>query len=192
MKRRRFVMYSLSVPMENEKEKQQAVSREVSRLMELYGNDVLRTSYMYLKNRQNAEDAYQEVFIRVFNKLDGFRGESSEKTWIIKITINVCKDMLRGSWLKKVLLTDRFGSKTAASGIEDRIIRKDDNRLLFEAVLSLPQSFKEVILLYYYHGYDTAEIGGILDIAEGTVRSRLHRGRELLRNELGGRIRISD
>lgn len=185
-------MYSLSVPKEKEMEGRQSISIEIQRLMELYGNDVLRTSYMYLKNRQSAEDAYQEVFIKVFNKFESFKGESSEKTWIIKIAINVCKDMLRGSWLKRVLLTDRLASKPGNMDIEDKIIRKGDSRLLFEAVLALPPVSKDVIMLYYYHGYDTAEIAGILEIAEGTVRSRLHRGRELLRKELGGRFDIND
>lgn len=80
-------MFSLSVPKENnpDKEQKRNIEEELQRLMDTYGNDVLKTSYMYLKDLQKAEDASQEVFIKVFNKYESFRGESSEKTWIIKV-----------------------------------------------------------------------------------------------------------
>ncbi len=185
-------MYSLSVPKENKQKKRQAIEEEMQRLMDTYGNDVLRTSYMYLKDMHKAEDAFQEVFIKVFNKFDSFRGDSSEKTWIIKITINVCRDILRSSWLKRVLLTDRFVEQKSSPDIAGRIIRKDENKLLFDEVMSLPEAFREVIILYYYHGCDTKEAGEILNTAEGTVRSRLHRAREMLKGRLGGRIGFSD
>ncbi len=185
-------MNSLSVPKENKYIKGQNIENEIQRLMDTYGDDVLRTSYMYLKNLQNAEDAFQEVFIKVFNKLEGFKGESSEKTWIIRITINVCKDMLRSSWLKRVILTDKLKDKSVNIGIENRIIKIEENKILFEAVMSLSYRFKEVIILYYYHNFNTAEISKILNVAEGTVRSRLHRGREILRAKLGGRIDWSE
>lgn len=185
-------MYSLSVPKENNSGENQDKDKLMHRLMDTYGNDVLRTSYMYLKDMQKAEDAFQEVFIKVFNKYESFKGESSEKTWIIKITINVCKDLLRSSWIKRVLLTDKFKERSRGTGIENRIIKKDENRLLFNEVLSLSQPFKEVILLYYYHSCDTSEISKILNIAEGTVRSRLHRAREILKNKLGGRIDLNE
>lgn len=180
-------MDSLSVPKENKSVIGHDIEKEIQRLMDHYGDDVLRTSYMYLKDLQNAEDAFQEVFIRVFNKFENFKGESSEKTWIIRITINVCKDMLRSSWLKKVLLTDKLKEKNIIIGIDNRIIKEEENKILFEEVMSLSYRFKEVIILYYYHNYNTIEISSILNVAEGTVRSRLHRAREILKMKLGGR-----
>lgn len=165
---------------------------ELQRLMNAYGNDVLRTSYMFMKDLHKAEDAYQEVFIRVFNKLESFRGDSSEKSWIISITMNVCKDLLRSAWLKRVMLSDKISSHGKSGNIENRLIRKDENRLLFNEVMALPAPFKEVIILYYYHELSTAEIGKILKVAEGTVRSRLHRAREILKSKLGGRIDWSE
>lgn len=185
-------MDSLLVPKENKSVKGQNIEKEIQRLMDTYGNDVLRTSYMYLKNLQNAEDAFQEVFIRVFNKLESFKGESSEKTWIIRITINVCKDMLRSSWFKRVLLTDKLKDKNVNIGIENRIIKIEENNVIFEEVMSLSHRFKEVIILYYYHNCNTAEISKILNVAEGTVRSRLHRAREILKTKLGGRLDWSE
>jgi len=185
-------MYSLSVPKENEPGQNAEIAEEVKRMMDQYGNDVLRTAFMYLKDRQRAEDAFQEVFIRVFRKYGEFKGESSEKTWIIKITINLCKDILRSSWLKRVVITDRMGTRKSASDIEERFIRKDENKRIFNEVLSLPPVFREDIILYYYHGYDTPEISSILGAKEGTVRSRLHRARELLKSKLEGRLEAGE
>ncbi len=185
-------MNSLSVPKENRSIKEKNKENKIKRLIDTYGNDVLRTSYMYLKNLQNAEDAFQEVFIKVFNKMEDFRGESNEKTWIIRITINVCKDMLRSSWFKRVLITDKLKDKIISEGIENRIIKIEENKILFEEVMSLSNKLKEVIILYYYHNCNTTEISKILNLAEGTVRSRLHRARETLKSKLGGRIDWSE
>lgn len=185
-------MYSLSVPKENNPVKRQHLEKEIQRLMDSYGNDVLRTSYMYLKDLQKAEDAFQEVFIKVFNKFESFKGESNEKTWIVRITINVCKDILRSSWLKRVQVTDKFKEESTDTGVENKIIKMDENRLLFKEVTSLPPKFKEVIILYYYHNCSTPEVSKILKVAEGTVRSRLHRAREILKTKLGGRIDLDE
>ncbi len=182
-------MYFLSVPKDNGMDNSNKLNMEteIERLIDTYGNDVLRTSYMYLKDSHKAEDAFQEVFYKVYKKYGSFRGESSEKTWIIKITVNVCKDMLRSSWIKRIFLTDQIGRESSETDdVEKKIIKKDENRRLFDEVISLSQNYKEVIILYYYHGFDTAEISKAMNIPEGTVRSRLHRGREILKNRLGG------
>lgn len=185
-------MYSLSVPKENNDNDDFHIEEAIGYLMDQYGNDVLRTSFMYLKDRQRAEDAFQEVFIKVYNKYKDFRGESSEKTWIIKITINVCKDMLRSSWLKRVITTDQIASHRDGSDVEDRVIQKSENELVFNEVLALPPAFKDVVILYYYHRYDTAQISEILKTKEGTVRSRLHRARAVLKSKLGGRFDLEE
>jgi RNA polymerase sigma-70 factor (ECF subfamily) len=87
------------------------------------------------------------------------------------------------------LLSDKVAIENDdVTDVESKIVRKDENRRLFEEVTSLPQSYKEVIILFYYHQCDTAEISRTLNIAEGTVRSRLHRGREILKRKLGGGV----
>lgn len=182
-------MHFLSVPKERQMSHDEDKEVEMERLMDRYGNDVLRTATLYLKNRQSAEDAFQEVFIKIYNKFDTFKNQSSEKTWILSITMNVCRDMLRSSWLKRVMLTDRLGwNNKGYSDLESKVIKKDERKTLLDEVYSLPPSFKEVIILYYYQGYDTKEISNVLKIAEGTVRSRLHRARDLLKQKIGGRI----
>ena len=80
------------------------MDKEIERLIDEYGNDVLRISYIYLKDKYLAEDAFQEVFVKVYKNFSKFRRNSTEKTWILSITMNTCKDMLRNSWFKRVLL----------------------------------------------------------------------------------------
>jgi len=169
-----------------EPQDRERLNGEVVRLMDLCGKDVLRVAYIYLKDYQRAEDAFQEVFIKVHRNFARFRGTSSERTWIIKITVNVCKDMLRNAWFKKIILfRDPVRSP---EDIAEHVAASDRNRRLFDAVLRLDPVFKDVIVLYYYEEFSTQEIAGILGIAEGTVRSRLHRAREQLKRQIEGGI----
>lgn len=180
-------MFSPSVPKENNSCEKTYIDKEIERMIDTYGQDVLRIAYMYLKDRHRAEDAFQDVFLKIYQKYDSFKGQSSEKTWIIQITINHCKDYLRSSWIKKVLLLDRDLEETVP-GIENEIIRLEENNCLFSQILSLPPVFKDVIILYYYQEFTTVEISKMLNMAEGTVRSRLHRARELLKKNIKERM----
>lgn len=162
---------------------QLTIEKEIERLINQYGNDVLRMSYIYLKDQQLAEDAFQEVFMKVFNKFDSFRFESSEKTWVIKITINVCKDMLKNNWLKKVNLYDTdeiFNDDESYNVVEHEI----DKLELFHQVMTLPEKYQEVIVLYYYQGFNVNEIASILNTTVGNVGSLLSRARAHLKNIL--------
>ena len=157
---------------------------EIERMIDEYGNDVLRTAYMYLRDNQKAEDAFQEVFIKVFNNYDKFKGDCSEKTWLIRITINTCKDMIKSFWSQKVIQEDEYINNIMDEGIENKAIDNIENELLYKKVLGLPDQHKDIIILYYYHSYSTVEIGRILKIPEGTVRSRLARAREMLKKQI--------
>lgn len=181
-------MNPLSVPKENLEIENLNLEEEIERLMNMYGEDVLRMSYLYLKDRQRAEDAFQEVFIKIYKKNGSFKGKSSEKTWIISITINVCKDYLRSSWFNRVFLTDNILHDSSGDNIDDAAIKSVENSIVFNEVIALKPALKDVILLYYYEEFDTVEISKILGIAEGTVRSRLHRAREILKNKINRRI----
>lgn len=164
-------------------------NKEIERLICSYGNDVLRVSYLYLKDIQRAEDAFQEVFIKVYKNYHKFNGKSSEKTWILSITINLCKDMLRSSWLRRVFVSDTdITEEKNEMDTDQAAIKKIENKILFNEVMSLPAALKDVIILYYYQQFDTKEISKILGVAEGTVRSRLHRARERLKGKLKGRV----
>ena len=167
------------------------VRKEVERMIDEYGNTVLRLAYMYLRDRHKAEDAFQEVFIKVFKKYRGFKGDSNEKTWITRITINVCKDFYKSSWFKKTILKNDVELSDNNESIDDKMAKDENNHLLYNAVLDLNKAQKDVILLYYYVGHDIREISKILRIPEGTVRSRMYRGREILRFNLKERVDLS-
>jgi RNA polymerase sigma-70 factor, ECF subfamily len=162
------------------------IEKEVNleRMIDEYGNEVLRIAYMYLRDMQRAEDAFQEVFLRVFKNGESFRGESSEKTWIIRITINVCKDLLKSFWLKKVVPGEELALMRTERDVEDEVLETVENQRLYQKILSLPPTYKEVIILYYYQNFNTVEIASILGVSEGTVRSRLARARDMLKKHI--------
>ena len=142
-----------------------------------YADDVLRVSYFYLGDREKAEDVMQEVFLRVMDKQPVLR-EGSEKSWLLKVALNICRDQWRSSWAKRVILgSKRLDIIPADDELEDRT----EKEALMQAVHSLPADVREVFLLFYYQRYTIEEISKILDVQAGTVSSRLSRGRKKLK-----------
>ena len=151
-------------------------------LYELYATDVLRVSYYYLGNREMAEDVTQDVFVRLISNHPSLE-PGREKAWLLKVALNRCRDLWRSAWVKKVVLGHPGFECFPAP---DEIGRMADQYSLAEAVNRLKPEFKEVVLLFYYQGFSVTEIADMLQIAEGTVSSRLSRAREKLQNELKG------
>lgn len=155
---------------------------ELDRLVEQYQVTVLRTCYLYLRDRSQAEDAVQETFLKVYRSLDSFRGECSEKNWIMKIAMRVCYDMNRSGW-------SRFFNRRVTPEMvpEASVPFEERDDALACAMMQLPVRLREVILLYYYQGLTVNEIAGILGITQPSVSSRLKRGRDRLKTALEGR-----
>ena len=151
-------------------------------LYSLYATDVLRVSYYYLGDRQRAEDVTQDVFVRYLQNRPALLS-GREKSWLLKVAMNRCRDLWRSSWLKKVVLGHPAFELFPA---DDEIGKAADSIALAESVNRLPPEFKEVVLLHYYQGYGVSEIAEMLEIAEGTVSSRLSRARGRLSKELKG------
>ncbi len=153
----------------------------VGELYEKYANDVLRVSYFYLADRQQAEDVTQDVFIRLMENKPVLK-EGSEKSWLLKVALNRCRDLWRSAWVKRVLVgSPVLEILPAKDEVEDRIEKES----LLQAVNSLQPEIREVFILFYYQGYSIAEIATILEVPEGTISSRLSRGRKKLRAILG-------
>lgn len=152
------------------------------RLVERYQQDVLRTCFLYLRDKTLAEDATQETFLKVYRGLDAFRGESSEKTWILTIAMHVCYDINHSAWFRWINLrvTPETLPERAAPAAEG-----DD--ALAAAVMQLPRKLREVILLRYYEQLGVNEIAKALHISHSSVSGRLKRGRERLKKALEGR-----
>ena len=162
---------------------------DIETLIRQYGNDVLRTAYMYVKDIHSAEDIFQDVFIKVNQKLSTFEGNSSIKTWIIRITINTCKDYLKSAWNRRVVPMMDYQEDAIISETDyDEVESQDTKELIKKSVLSLPEKYKDVVLCVYFQDMSIAETANALQIAEGTAKSRLSRAREKLKSILEGRI----
>ena len=162
---------------------------DVETLMRQYGNEVLRTAYSYVKDKYTAEDIFQEVFIKVFKNLENFRDESDIKTWLIRITINTAKDYLKSAYNQKVVPMMEFEENMLTSDDDyEKIENQDRDEQVKKTVMSLPDQYREVLLCVYYHDMSVADTAKALNIAEGTVKSRLSRAREMMKNKLEGRL----
>lgn len=150
---------------------------ELTQIYNRHVNTVYRVCFMYMKNQHDTEDMVQNTFLRLMRDGTVFQNEDHEKAWLIRTATNLCKDHFRNWWSKTV-------------GIEQAkdvgFVQKFDIDSNMEKVLALPPKYKTPIYLYYYEGYSTAEIAGILRKNHSTVRSLLHKGRKLLKMEMEG------
>lgn len=152
----------------------------LERMIGQYGNDLLRICCVYLKDSAMAEDAVQETFIKAYRHLDSFRGESSEKTWLISIAVNVCRDMRRGAWFRYIdrsVDIEKLGLTSETASPDTSLVR---------AIMRLPRRRMEVVLLHYYADMSQKEIAQMLRISEAAVSKRLARARQMLRTVLEG------
>ena len=140
--------------------------------------------FMYLRDMALAEDAVQETFLKIYKGLNDFREESSLKTWVMRIGMNTCRDMLRSAWHRH---TDRRIRPEELQIPEEADPGNEEAAALGQAIMKLPSRYKDVILLYYYQDMSTEEIAEALGIAQSSVSNRLRRSREKLRKLLEGR-----
>ena len=162
---------------------------DIETLIRQYGNDVLRTAYMYVRDSNTAEDIFQDVFIKVNQKLSTFEGNSSIKTWIIRITINTCKDYIKSAWNKRVIPMMEYQEDSVVSENDyDAVEKRDTRELIRKSVMSLPAKYKDIVLCVYFQEMTLTEAANVLNIAEGTAKSRLSRARQKLKSVLEGRI----
>ena len=144
----------------------------IEELIDLYGDGILRLCILYLGDRHLAEDAFQETFVKAWKKRDDFRGESSVRTWLTRIAINTCRDMLRSGWFR----TMRRSQATDEDIQEEAAVR--------DALTRLPGLYREVVLLHYDQGLKIREIAKALGLSQNTVSTRLRRARALMEKEL--------
>ncbi|WP_342430862.1 sigma-70 family RNA polymerase sigma factor [Neobacillus sp. FSL H8-0543] len=159
-------------------------SQAIEEMMDCYGSLVLRTAYFYLNDRHLAEDISQEAFIRAFRGWSKFRGESSVKTWLVKITINLCHDYFRKKASTEIPSDVISEDDRQVSNLEDEVMKRMNSTQILKHVLTLPLHYREVLFLFYYLDFTTIEIASAAGIPEGTVRGRLHRARKLLGEQL--------
>lgn len=150
--------------------------REFERLVHEYQKTLLRMCYLYLRDKTLAEDAVQETFIKVYRNMSSFRGESSEKTWLMRIAMNTCYDIHRSNWFK--MIDPRYTPDMLPEASEPFAQKEED---LVAEIMQLPRKLREVILLYYYQDMTVIEIADSLRISQSSVSGRLKRARDKLR-----------
>ncbi len=149
-------------------------------LMGAYSRDVFRVVYGYVHNKHTAEDISQDVFLKVYDHMESFRQESSYKTWILRIAANCAKDFLRASARKTVIMDDMSHLQSDGS-VEQTVVATAQGNALWQAVQGLPDTYREVIWLYYAQDLSVEEIAQVTELSQSAIKTRLFRGRELLR-----------
>ena len=140
---------------------------------------MLRLCFAYLCDTALAEDAVQETFFKAWKSHDRFRGEAEEKTWLTRIAINTCNDMMKSSWMRN---TDRSVSTDSLPEGAVPFDERDDT--VTRAVLALPPKIKEVTLLHWYQGMTLEETAKVLRLPRSTVNYRLKKAKLMLKKEL--------
>lgn len=150
-------------------------------IVERYEQPLKRMCYLYLRDLSLAEDAVQETFLKAYQSIDGFRKESSEETWLMRIAINTCKDMRKSAWFRYVERSVTLEDLPEAA----QPYTEEDSFLTLE-VMQLPRKLLEAVLLYYYQGMTVYETARALGITAPSVSVRLRKARTKLRSALEG------
>lgn len=149
--------------------------------MQIHSDYLLRIAYLYVKDWQVAEDIIQDAFLSYYVKFEQFEERASLKTYLVRIVINKCKDYLKSWTYRKQQLTNRFfQTKTDPQKALQQAERLD----IAEAILQLPISLREVIIHYYYDELSVLEVAALLGISDNTVKTRMRRARQLLKESL--------
>jgi RNA polymerase sigma factor (sigma-70 family) len=154
--------------------------KELAELYQRHVDQVYRLCYIYLKNPVDAEDAVQSVFLKLIKSQMVFNDHGHEKAWLMVITRNYCKDILKNWW--KTRRVDLDALPEVSSWNSDEPSEK-----VFAKLLSLPENYKTVLYLYYFEEYSVKEISEMLERKESTIQTQISRGRGRLKIDMGGK-----
>ncbi|MDE6661525.1 MAG: sigma-70 family RNA polymerase sigma factor [Anaeroplasmataceae bacterium] len=152
--------------------------QEFSIKYQMYSQELYTICYGYTKNTKDAEDILQEVFLKYLNRKIEFKDILQEKYWLIRVTINACKNYVKSSFNTRVTL-----SQEILEAYPENSLKKETD-VLARIVKHLPKKYKEVIILYYYNSYKTNEMALILNISLSAVKKRLERARNMIQEEM--------
>ena len=148
-------------------------NESIETVIQRYKGTVYSVALSYVNSRDDADDIFQEVFLIYFRTNPQFNEEEHRKAWLLRVTINLSKNLFSSAWFRhRAPLTEEISFST------------EEYSEIYFAVQSLPESYRTVIHLYYYEGYSVREISDLLKKKENTVKSLLKRGREQLRKEI--------
>ncbi|MGN0614856.1 sigma-70 family RNA polymerase sigma factor [Ruminococcus flavefaciens] len=156
---------------------------KMTEIYDKYSNAVYRMAFAYCKNKADAEDIMQEVFIRRFSTDIVFEDEAKEKSWLLKVTVNKCRDMFRS-------LRYKYSLTSIPLEEADIIYETQEESDVYHAVMSLPNKYRTVIHLFYYEEYTIKEISAITGDKETAIQTQLYRARKKLKDILGKELRL--
>ncbi len=149
-------------------------SQTIEEALDRYGNQLYRLALVMLKRPMDAEDAVQETFLRYLDRLGTFRDAEHERAWLLTVTTNQCRDVLRARSRHPQVTLDQVPEEG----------HQPQDRAIWEALMALPEKYREVLVLYAVEGYRTEEIAKLIGKTSSAVKMRLSRGRKLLEESL--------
>ncbi|MBB4824147.1 RNA polymerase sigma-70 factor (ECF subfamily) [Sporosarcina luteola] len=155
-------------------------------IMNRYGQDILRLVYSYVNNKDIAEDLTQDIFVKCYKYIHTYKGNSSLRTWLWRIAINHCKDFLKSWYNNHVFIPEEqsITHQITTEIVENVVIQREEDDQLISAMMTLPIKYREVIYLFYYEELLIKEIAIITEAGVNTVKTRLRRAKELLKEQL--------
>jgi RNA polymerase sigma-70 factor (ECF subfamily) len=174
--------------------------RALADLADEYGTKIYQLAFRYLRNKEDAEEVTQDVLFKVYRKVDAFRGDAALSSWIYRITFNAAMSRLRTAKYQRAQDDDRRASSGDVDGYgepsrpkdiadwsnlaDERVLRSQLRQRVFRAILSLPAIYRAPVMLRDIQGMSTEEASAMLKVKDQTLKSRLHRGRLILRKQL--------
>ena len=146
---------------------------DIEEVIKINGDKLFRTAIAITGNKTEAEDIVQDAFVALIKKQPIFESPQHQTAWLIRVTVNLCKNRVRSHWWKKTLPL-----------LESYPAQNSEETGVMQAILSLPQKYRAAIHLFYYEGYSTKEIADITEQRESAVRQQLTRARRMLKNIL--------
>lgn len=166
-------------------------------LMEAHERRMYAVALRMCGNHEDAQDCLQEAMLRIYRAISGFKAQSSFSTWVYRITMNACLDELRKRKSRPNtsldgLLDTGWSPVDGGESPEGHAMRREMRRMLQRYIGELPEDMRAAVVLRDVEGYSYEEIAGILEANVGTIKSRISRGRERLREKIGARPELFD
>jgi RNA polymerase sigma-70 factor (ECF subfamily) len=174
--------------------------RALAELIDTYGSKIYQLAFRYLRNKEDAEEITQDVLFKVYRKVDAFRGDAQLSSWIYRITFNAAMSRLRTARYQRAQADDRRAAAAEEDGstlpsrtpdvadwsdmADERVLRTQLRQRVFRAILALPAIYRAPVMLRDIQGMSTEEASAMLKVKDQTLKSRLHRGRLILRKQL--------
>ena len=158
----------------------------IDEIMKQYGQEILQLAFSYVNNKVVAEDLTQDIFVKCYKNLHTYSGNAKLRTWLWRIAINHCKDFHRSWYHRNVVIAGEElpNNGTKKELVEQTVIQREEDDELLSAILTLPIKYREVIYLFYYEERAIKEIAAVTDTGVNTIKTRLRRAKELLKERL--------